>query len=130
MFPESAAVQTAAGGQRMLLTDSLDPKDQFELPARYYQRASLYGYVHSIPDLLAFWLLLAGIGALSPPFSVMCAAAAAFVGYRLTFVVHDCAHLTLFSSRAENEIVGRFVAASLLTSFKEFQRLHWVHHHH
>jgi fatty acid desaturase len=128
MSLEPTAVLSGAVRERTLLTESLDPKDQFELPSRYYKKTSLYGYAHSLPDLLAFWLLLAGIGTLTWPLNAMCAVAAAFVGYRLTFVVHDCAHLTLFSSRAENEIVGRFVASCLLTSFIEFQRLHWVHH--
>ena len=48
--------------------------------------------------------------------------------YRLTIVLHDCAHMTLFRTRKWNRICGRFVGFMLGSEFDEFTRLHFLHH--
>jgi fatty acid desaturase len=49
--------------------------------------------------------------------------------YRLTIVMHDCVHGTLFASRRSNRIVGVAAGALAAVEFHAFARLHWQHHH-
>lgn len=48
--------------------------------------------------------------------------------YRLTMVMHECVHGTLFASRRANRIVGAAVGALSGIEFHAFARLHWRHH--
>ena len=48
--------------------------------------------------------------------------------YRMTVVMHDCAHGTLFSSRRLNRFVGTMLGAAAGISFRAFTRLHRRHH--
>jgi fatty acid desaturase len=49
--------------------------------------------------------------------------------YRLTMVMHDCLHGTLFASRRANRLVGAWAGALAAIEFHAFARLHWQHHH-
>jgi fatty acid desaturase len=48
--------------------------------------------------------------------------------YKVTILLHDCVHGTLFSSRRWNRIVGGVAAALTGVEFKTFARLHAKHH--
>jgi omega-6 fatty acid desaturase (delta-12 desaturase) len=48
--------------------------------------------------------------------------------YRLTMVMHDCGHGTLFTARAANERVGRLLGFVTGVDFGRFKQLHWEHH--
>ena len=48
--------------------------------------------------------------------------------YRLTMVMHDCGHGTLFTSRGANERVGRLLGFVTGVDFGRFKQLHWQHH--
>jgi fatty acid desaturase len=48
--------------------------------------------------------------------------------YRLTIVMHDCLHGTLFASRRANRFVGIAAGALAAVEFHAFARLHWRHH--
>lgn len=100
------------------------------LPRLFYERSSTFGYLHSVPDLAAFFALLWIIA--TAPLSAKAAAAVAIgvVAYRMTFILHDCCHATLFASRRENQAVGWLTAALLLTSYPSFRRQHFIHHQH
>jgi fatty acid desaturase len=50
------------------------------------------------------------------------------LAYKLTIVLHDCAHMTLFRTRRYNRLVGRFVGFVLGTDFAQFQAQHFLHH--
>jgi fatty acid desaturase/SAM-dependent methyltransferase len=104
------------------------PSEQPRLPESYYRRSSLYGYTHTLPDLVLFWALLLGIGLLAWPWKLLCAAVLTVVAYRMTFIMHDCSHGTLFARKWENEVFGWLTCSCLLTAFPEFRRLHWIHH--
>jgi fatty acid desaturase len=112
------------------LTTSADAGDQVSLDLSWYERSSLFGYGQTVPPLAALAGVLWIIGPADVLLKVFCSALIGLLAYRLTFVVHDCSHRTLFSSKAENEVVGWVVSAILLTSFVEFRRLHWLHHRH
>lgn len=48
--------------------------------------------------------------------------------YKLTIVLHDCAHISLFRTRRYNRLVGRLVGAFLGSDFRQFQAQHFLHH--
>jgi len=48
--------------------------------------------------------------------------------YRVTVVMHDCTHRTLFASRRLNEVVGSFLGAISGVDFRSFSDQHWRHH--
>lgn len=112
------------------LIESADPRDQVRLPAGYYERNSAFGYLHVLPDLAVLFTAVWLLEAATLPWRVLLSLGIGVVGYRLTFVVHDCSHRTLFSRRAENELFGWVTASVLVISFSVFRHLHWVHHQH
>lgn len=48
--------------------------------------------------------------------------------YRLTIVMHDCGHGTLFRSRKNNRWVGEFLGAVTGIDFNQFRQMHFEHH--
>lgn len=48
--------------------------------------------------------------------------------YKLTIVMHDACHFTLYKSRASNIFIGRLCEAFLGTSFAKFRAAHFEHH--
>lgn len=48
--------------------------------------------------------------------------------YRLTVVMHDCTHYTLFRSRRLNQAVGSLLGAITGIDFRSFSEQHWRHH--
>lgn len=59
------------------------------------------------------WVVMPGVGLLI---------------YRLTMVMHDCGHGTLFVSTRANRWVGRFLGYLTGVDFDCFRRKHWEHH--
>jgi fatty acid desaturase/SAM-dependent methyltransferase len=127
---ELVAVKTMSSITINNLTDSVAPKDQMALPAHYAVKSSLFGYFQVAIAFVPLILLQLGIGVLSPLQAVLCAFTAAVVGYRMTIIIHDCSHGTLFLRRIENTIFGKLSAAIMFTNFSLFRRMHWIHHKH
>lgn len=50
--------------------------------------------------------------------------------YKLTILMHECCHRTLFRSRRVNDRVGLVAGGFLVTSYDAFCRAHWQHHRH
>lgn len=48
--------------------------------------------------------------------------------YRLTIVMHDCGHASLFEAPRVNSHVGRFLGAVTGIDFNRFKQRHWEHH--
>ncbi|HTE39631.1 MAG TPA: fatty acid desaturase [Steroidobacteraceae bacterium] len=48
--------------------------------------------------------------------------------YRVTMVLHDCAHRTLFRSTRTNDIVGQILGALTGVDFRCYTHQHWLHH--
>jgi fatty acid desaturase len=48
--------------------------------------------------------------------------------YRLTMVMHDCGHASLFAGRRTNERVGKLLGFVTGVDFGRFKQLHWEHH--
>lgn len=75
----------------------------------------LYGAVPHLAERTAYlpWLVAPAIGLLL---------------YRLSIVMHDCLHGTLFRRRGVNRAVGELVGAVTGVDFVEFRRRHLEHH--
>jgi fatty acid desaturase len=48
--------------------------------------------------------------------------------YKLTIVLHECSHMTLFASRRTSAVVGTVCAGLLGTSYSGYAKAHWLHH--
>jgi fatty acid desaturase len=48
--------------------------------------------------------------------------------YRITIVMHDCTHHTLFESRRLNRVIGVLLGALSGVDFNSFCHQHWRHH--
>ena len=48
--------------------------------------------------------------------------------YRITVVMHDCTHHTLFTSHRVNNTVGSLLGAVTGVDFRSFSNQHWRHH--
>jgi fatty acid desaturase len=48
--------------------------------------------------------------------------------YRISVVMHDCVHLTLFNNRHLNSRIGLLLGAMTGIDFQAFSRQHWLHH--
>src|SRR5688500_17083591 len=75
--------------------------------------------VYAAAPYVADWSLAAAFG-LAPVIGL--------VLYRLTMVMHDCGHATLFSSRRANDRVGKLLGFVTGVDFERFKALHWEHH--
>ena len=81
----------------------------------------LVGCVAALPWLVDRW----GPLAVAPVVPVI----GAYV-YKLTILMHECCHRTLFRFRALNDRVGLVCGGFLVTSYDTFCRAHWQHHRH
>jgi fatty acid desaturase len=62
-----------------------------------------------------------------------CALLAPLLGasaYKLTIVMHECSHRTLFRRRRLNRFVGLACGAVLVSDFDDYARTHATHHRH
>ena len=81
----------------------------------------LIGCVAALPWLVDRW----GVVAMLPVLPVI----GAYV-YKLTILMHECCHRTLFRARSTNDRVGLVCGGFLVTSYDGFCRAHWQHHRH
>jgi fatty acid desaturase len=99
--------------------------------AGFIGRSDAYGWSALLRNLMPFLLLLA----LAPLLHAWSASApwllAPLIGlfaYRITIVMHDCIHRSLFASPRLNERVGTLLGAITGTDFASFARQHLLHH--
>lgn len=103
------------------------PRDWYEPSDAFGWRgvAVLFGVllagVASLPWLVERW----GVVALVPVLPLV----GAYV-YKLTILMHECCHRTLFRQRRTNDAVGLVASGFLVTGYDAFCRLHWQHHRH
>ncbi|HSV48654.1 MAG TPA: fatty acid desaturase [Ramlibacter sp.] len=82
---------------------------------------------NTLPLLALLWLAphLADRSALAP---WLLSPAIGLAIYRLTIVMHDCTHSTLFVGRRMNRALGSLLGACSGIDFVSFSKLHWQHH--
>ncbi|HXS80612.1 MAG TPA: fatty acid desaturase [Gammaproteobacteria bacterium] len=82
----------------------------------------------NLVPLLALYTVAPYLADRSWPLAVALAPLIGLALYRLTMVMHDCGHATLFSSRRTNERVGKLLGFVTGVDFRRFKTLHWEHH--
>ncbi len=90
-----------------------------------------YGWVAVIGNTLPLLLLLGVLPYLadwSIGLAWGCAPLVGLLIYRISLVVHECAHQTLFESDALNNRVGLLLGAMIGIDFQAYSREHFSHH--
>lgn len=90
-----------------------------------------YGANAVIRNVLPLLLLLAlapVIAARSPAAAWLLAPLVGLFLYRITIVMHDCLHRTLFCSPPVNDWIGLCLGAVTGIDVRRFRTLHWKHH--
>lgn len=105
--------------------------DHPPLPTHLLAPDAGYGWSAAIRNFIGFvaLLLLMPVLAGSRPWTAaLLVPALGLMMYRMTIVMHDCAHETLFPSRRLNRVVGTLLGAAAGLSFHGFARSHRQHH--
>ena len=63
-----------------------------------------------------------------PPMLVFCMLFLGLSSYRLTILMHDCSHNTLFTTSKMNNLIGIATGWMIGSNFYEFRKTHWLHH--
>jgi fatty acid desaturase len=102
-----------------------------QLKPEWSELSDVYGWSavlrNTLPLLGLFWLapFLADI---SPYLPWTLAPLVGLYFYRVTVVMHDCTHYTLFASRRLNKVMGSLLGAITGVDFHSFSEQHWKHH--
>jgi omega-6 fatty acid desaturase (delta-12 desaturase) len=97
----------------------------------HLQPSDRYGAWAVIRNVLPLFALLALAPVLAARSIAAAWALAPFVGlllYRITIVMHDCIHGTLFRSSRVNDWMGRSLGALTGIDVRRFRAQHWKHH--
>jgi fatty acid desaturase len=102
-----------------------------ELKREWREPSNLYGWSavlrNALPLLALYWLApVLADGNASVPW--LLAPAIGLLVYRLTVVMHDCTHYTLFVGRRLNKAIGSLLGAITGVDFSCFSEQHWRHH--
>jgi fatty acid desaturase len=102
-----------------------------QLKREWSEPSDVYGWSavlrNTLPLFGLFWLapFLADI---SPYLPWTLAPLIGLFVYRVTVVMHDCTHYTLFESRRSNTVMGSLLGAVTGVDFHSFSEQHWKHH--
>lgn len=102
----------------------------FNNPA-LYKPSNPYGIYSLLKNLIPLGLIYALaplLAKVSPLLAWLLMPVVGLLIYRLTMVMHDCGHLTLYSSRRANLWTGRFLGFLTGIDFYCFRNRHWAHH--
>lgn len=105
---------------------------KIKIAKEFYAADDAYGWrataMHLLPipvllGLAGYWASL-GYAAFVPLLLVPLGVYA----YKLTIVLHECSHYSLFRTRKYNKLVGTVAGWFLGSDFAAFTKLHWLHH--
>jgi fatty acid desaturase len=103
----------------------LVPRPQWLEPSNAYGVASV---AKNFVPLVALYAVVPYVADRSIALGWCLSPVVALLIYRLTMVMHDCGHATLFTSRRVNERVGKLLGYVTGVDFGRFKQLHWQHH--
>ena len=107
--------------------------EQEDIPQHLFEPNNVYGCIIVIRILGPFFCLLAIASAVWLNFSPwFCLFLVPFVGiyaYKISFIIHDCCHLSLFSSKKINFFFKNFCGALVATDFHDYRISHYFHHY-
>jgi fatty acid desaturase len=114
-----------------VVSESLTLNTSAQLKQEWTEPSDLYGWSAVLRNTLPLFglLWLAPVLADSSPYLPW--TLVPLVGllvYRVTVVMHDCTHHTLFVSRRLNKVMGSFLGAISGVDFRSFSDQHWKHH--
>jgi fatty acid desaturase len=98
---------------------------------QWLEPSNRYGWHAVLRNVLPLVLLLASAPWLASLSALAAWLLAPLIGlflYRITVVMHDCTHQTLFTSRRLNVIMGQLLGGFSGVDFNSFCRQHWRHH--
>jgi acyl-lipid omega-6 desaturase (Delta-12 desaturase) len=110
---------------------SLNDATQILRQSEWLRPSEAYGWSAVLRNTIPFFALLFAAPSLRQWSTVAPWLLVPVVGlllYRLSNVMHDCGHRTLFKSPRVNDRVGRMLGAITGIDFQSFTRLHWQHH--
>lgn len=109
-----------------------DRSEALPIPPEWRVVAPWYGLLATLRILGGFWLIV-----IATPWAVLYGSPWALVilapllgimAYQLSILIHDCSHKTLFRNPESNRIIGEISSGILATDFRQFTRIHWLHH--
>jgi len=101
------------------------------LPARFRVKSNYYGWALTARTTLPFLFAVVGVGFFVPDTFLGLSISIFILGwsaYRIQFVLHDTCHMSLFSSRKLNDIVGNVVGTLIGVYFPRYRAIHFLHH--
>jgi fatty acid desaturase len=90
-----------------------------------------YGWAAVLRNTLPYFLLLTAAPFLHARSAWLSWSLAPLIGlfaYRMTIVMHDCTHRTLFADPKLNVRIGKTLGAITGIDFERFSAQHWLHH--
>lgn len=96
-----------------------------------YTPSNSYGIYSLLKNLFPLGLIYTLAPRLAEESPLLAWSLAPVVGlliYRLTMIMHDCGHMTLFSSRKANLLIGKYLGGLTGIDFDSFRDRHWEHH--
>lgn len=102
-----------------------------EVPKEWFVPSDMYGVallLRVFVPLLFLIVLTPRVSTAAPLYLVLLAPVFGVYIYKLTIVMHECCHSSLFKSRVANKWVGRLAGAFVGTNFEVFQQQHMQHH--
>jgi fatty acid desaturase len=102
-----------------------------DFPSHWMKPSNVYGWKAVLTNALPYFLLLAMAPAVARRRALAPWLLSPFVGlfaYRMTIVMHDCIHRTLFEDHAMNDRVGTALGAITAIDFRRFASQHRRHH--
>jgi fatty acid desaturase len=107
-------------------------QDRSPVPREWFTPSDLYGWFITLRILVPFFALLATApwvwSRVSPWLVLLWLPALGVYGYKISFIMHDAAHVSLFRRRGLNDIVGQLCGFLVGSPFVPFKRLHMMHH--
>jgi len=104
------------------------------LPQEWFAKSDAYGWGITlrilVPFFTAFILAPMLVTSISPWITVLLVLVMGIYGYKISFIMHDCSHNSLFRSKALNKWMGRFTGWLVGVNYDVFQQTHMLHHRH
>lgn len=102
------------------------------LAESWFEASDAYGWWITLRILAPFFVLIGSApylwDAVSPWTCLPIAFLLGVYGYKISFIMHDCSHDSLFRSRSQNRRVGVFCGWLVAAEYLEYKRVHRNHH--
>jgi fatty acid desaturase len=100
------------------------------LPARFRVKSDRYGWFLTFRTTFPFIIVLFILKFLpnTPAMWMLAAILCGWSAYRIQFVLHDTCHMSLFSSRKTNDLIGTSAGLLVGNYFPRYRAIHFLHH--